>query len=82
MEMLGIFTLDSLKTIVPAFIVVLLTYVYLASRRPRGFPPGPPVLPIVGSLPFWSTRADQYTNDILRMHKKYGDIFSVKTGKM
>ena len=82
MEILAPFTSNAWATIVFTLITILLTYVYFSSRRPKGFPPGPPVLPIVGSLPFWTTKAEEYSDYILRMHQKYGDIFSVKMGRM
>ena len=34
------------------FVVLLSAWLYLKSRRPKNFPPGPPRLPWIGSLPF------------------------------
>jgi len=56
-------------------LVVLTLLCYLqARRRPKLFPPGPPRLPILGSLPYLA----QYPTLYLRMWdltEKYGDIF-------
>ena len=39
-------------SLVVLFLVLTLVWVYKKTRKPRGFPPGPPRLPWVGSLPF------------------------------
>ena len=37
-------------------VILVSAWIYLKSRRPRNFPPGPPRLPWIGSLPFIMTR--------------------------
>ena len=61
-------------------LLTLLAHLYLTSLRPKNFPPGPPVLPIVGSIPFLNLRDGQYMHEMERLHKKYGGIFSAKLG--
>lgn len=55
---------------------LLLIYIYKGSGKPEGSPPGPPALPIAASLPFVSF--DDYMNSMLELHKRYGDVFSIK----
>lgn len=61
-------------------LVLLLTWMYFTFRRPKNFPPGPPALPIVGTLPFQSLEADKYADQFLEMHEKYGDVMGLKFG--
>ena len=75
-------TLSSIITVLFLLVTLLLTYIYFASLRPKNFPPGPPALPIVGSLPFLSTNPDGYIENFGQLHEKYGDIFSIKMGKV
>merc|ERR1712215_230632 len=37
-----------------SLLVILLNFILSLFRKPNGFPPGPPVVPIAGSLPFLS----------------------------
>ena len=75
-------TLSSFTTARVLLLILLLTYVYFTTRRPKNFPPGPPVWPIIGSIPFLSFNPDEYIQDFAKMHEKYGDIVSIKMGKM
>ena len=74
--------LSSFTTVGVLLLILPLTYIYLTTRRPKNFPPGPPALPIVGSIPYVSSDPNEYIDDFAKMHKKYGDIFSLKMGKM
>ena len=84
MEILGILetTLSSAVTFGITLFLLLATYVYFSTRRPKNFPPGPPAFPIIGSLPYISTDPNQYINDFRKMHEKYGNIIGLKMGKM
>ena len=62
-------------------LVLLLTYIYWISRRPKRLPPGPPILPLVGSIPFLKKDANGFLINS-ELHKKYGDICSVKLGRV
>ncbi|XP_042871724.1 cytochrome P450 2L1-like [Penaeus japonicus] len=55
------------------FVVGTLLLHYLISR-PRGMPPGPMVIPYLGSRPIFSVA------DVQAMHKVYGDIFKSELG--
>jgi len=38
--------------VVTFLLVLLLAWILDGSRKPKGFPPGPPRLPLLGSIPF------------------------------
>lgn len=42
--------LSPIWTVVAFLFMVLVAQSVIASRRPQNFPPGPPVLPVVGNL--------------------------------
>ena len=71
-----------LTTIGILLLVLLVTYFCMSSRRPKNFPPGLPALPVVGSLPFMNRNEDNYAVESLRLHEKYGDIYSTKLGSV
>ena len=39
-------------------IALLILLIYKATKKPKSFPPGPPRLPIIGSLPYIMSRSD------------------------
>jgi cytochrome P450 len=60
----------------------LLYIIFLLYQKwalPAGFPPGPPVLPIVGSIPFVGTVPPVAFKN---MRSKYGDIIGLKMGEL
>ncbi|RGP61683.1 cytochrome p450 [Fusarium sporotrichioides] len=63
--------------LVLAFVVVLIRY-YLASRRPKDFPPGPPTVPFLGNITQVPTsKAFLKFRD---MQAEYGSIIGLKIG--
>ena len=72
MEILSILeaTLSSVVTFGITLLVLLATFVYFSSRRPKNFPPGPPAYPIIGSLPYISTDPNENINSFREMHEK------------
>ena len=44
-----IFSMLSLGVIIVSFIVGVVGYLWFITRKPRGFPPGPPGWPIIGN---------------------------------
>ncbi|XP_028260638.1 cytochrome P450 2J6-like [Parambassis ranga] len=60
-------------------VVFIITADYIKNRRPLGFPPGPPALPLVGNI---------FTLDHSRSHEtltqlaaRYGDVYSLRMGQ-
>ena len=51
---------------------------FISKESWEGFPPGPPNLPLIGSLPFLGG-ADM-REPLRRMREKYGDVFTVYVG--
>ena len=65
-------------------LVSLLAFLlYLSTRKPKNFPPGPPRLPMVGSLPFMagSGPSPSLLHGIIEQVKKHGPIFGFYFGK-
>ncbi len=59
------------------FVLLLLVWIYLRTRKPPNFPPGPPRLPVVGSLPFMGGSGEKPSllYGIGDQMKKHGKIF-------
>ncbi|XP_070809001.1 cytochrome P450 2J2-like [Pituophis catenifer annectens] len=61
-------------------IVLSLLFLYLwKSQRPKGFPPGPWRLPLLGNLLYFSTRFP--LKELDQLAKKYGPVFSFYFGR-
>ncbi len=71
---LTITTLLGWVTCLMGFIVA---YNYLTKTPWRKLPPGPPALPLVGSLPFLGTDPRK---PLKKMAAKYGDVFTIYMG--
>ncbi|XP_068996104.1 cytochrome P450 2F2-like [Embiotoca jacksoni] len=50
----------------------------LRSRRPTNFPPGPPIVPILGNI--WTLSLDNPLKDFDRLRKTYGNVYSLFLG--
>ncbi|XP_069575532.1 cytochrome P450 2F2-like [Brachyistius frenatus] len=50
----------------------------LRSRRPKNFPPGPPIVPILGNI--WTLSLDNPLKDFDRLRKTYGNVYSLFLG--
>ena len=60
-----------------SLIASLLCYNYLVKESWKNLPPGPPVLPVVGSLPFHGI---DIREPLRKMAAKYGDVFTIFLG--
>ena len=58
--------------------VFLFIYKYVTKDRHINLPPGPPSLPIVGSLPWLG---EDLREPLEKMKHKYGDVFTIYLGK-
>ncbi len=67
--------------LVTLVLVALVTWLWRELRRPWGMPPGLPLVPVLGSLPFLSFDPGSYLDDISKNHRKYGPMFSMRAGK-
>ena len=66
------------------FVILLVTWFYLNTRKPKNFPPGPPRLPMIGSLPFiaGSGPRPSFLHGIIKQVKSHGPIFGFYFGGM
>ncbi|XP_024138070.1 cytochrome P450 2F2 isoform X1 [Oryzias melastigma] len=60
------------------WLCICILFLQLRPRRPKNFPPGPPVLPMLGNLLYLSL--DNPLKDFERLRKSYGNVFSVFIG--
>ena len=68
----------NIQTILVFTAVFLLLFNYVRKQSWRGLPPGPPCLPLLGSLPFLGT--SDLRVSLKALQKKYGDVFTVYVG--
>ncbi|XP_071507238.1 cytochrome P450 2J5-like [Diadema antillarum] len=64
-----------------ALIVIVVAAALVARRhqKPKGFPPGPPGLPIVGNVFAFGTN-DAFAETLMQWGKDYGPVYSVRIG--
>ena len=62
------------------FFALLAYLVYKSTRKPERFPPGPPKLPIVGSLPYLEN-ATSFAHMMIGAAKKYGPVSGIFLGR-
>uniref|UniRef100_A0A8C6M163 Cytochrome P450, family 2, subfamily J, polypeptide 2 n=1 Tax=Nothobranchius furzeri TaxID=105023 RepID=A0A8C6M163_NOTFU len=58
---------------------VLFIFLQLRSGRPKNFPPGPPILPVVGNL--LELNLENPLKDFERLRTTYGDVYSLFIGR-
>ncbi|KAK8376326.1 hypothetical protein O3P69_009756 [Scylla paramamosain] len=61
-----------------AVVMVVVAILYLACRKPRGFPPGPPRLPLVGFLPFMEQQLPH--KQLWNLSSTYGPVVGLYLG--
>ncbi|KAK2156658.1 hypothetical protein LSH36_208g04093 [Paralvinella palmiformis] len=59
-------------------IVFILAYNYLTKESWKKLPPGPPALPLIGSLPFLGS--SDIREPLRKLANKYGDVFTIYLG--
>ncbi|XP_022100318.1 steroid 17-alpha-hydroxylase/17,20 lyase-like [Acanthaster planci] len=70
---------ENTGTVLLFVVTLVVLLLYQNARRPAGFPPGPPALPIIGNvLTFRSS--EQIYKIFQRLAEQYGRIFSLKLG--
>ena len=69
----------NLGTVLVAFVVFVVAYNYVVKESWKRLPPGPPVMPLLGSLPFLGFDPD-IREPLIKMARKYGDVFTIYMG--
>ncbi|XP_026168035.1 cytochrome P450 2J6-like [Mastacembelus armatus] len=67
-----------IATIILLCLCFLILILRLTPQRPKNFPPGPPVLPILGNL--LNLSLENPLKDFERLKKSYGNVYSVFIG--
>ena len=60
-------------------ISILLVLLWIRSRKPSNFPPGPTPLPLIGNL-YNISGKEHIVKHFRRLRKEYGDVFSLSIG--
>ncbi|XP_076036484.1 uncharacterized protein LOC143022242 [Oratosquilla oratoria] len=71
-EASSFFTWSSILLLVVSFVLV---YVLFDFGRPKDFPPGPPIMPLLGSLPFMGAPS---TKTFFKLQEKYGKVIGFR----
>ena len=59
--------------------IIGLVAIVRLQRRPKGFPPGPKGLPLLGNV-FEFGRDDEFMDTLMRFSKEHGPLYSVQVG--
>ncbi|XP_059190460.1 cytochrome P450 2F2-like [Centropristis striata] len=65
-------------SIILLWLFLVFIFLQFKTRKPKNFPPGPPVLPIVGSI--LNLSLENPLKDFERLSKTYGDVYSLFLG--
>ncbi|XP_006795917.1 cytochrome P450 2J6-like, partial [Neolamprologus brichardi] len=65
-------------SVVLLWLCVCFIVLQLKSRRPKNFPPGPPILPLLGNT--LQLSLENPLKDFERLRKSYGDVYSIFIG--
>uniref|UniRef100_A0A3Q0SC02 Cytochrome P450, family 2, subfamily X, polypeptide 9 n=1 Tax=Amphilophus citrinellus TaxID=61819 RepID=A0A3Q0SC02_AMPCI len=66
-------------SVVLGWLCIFFIILQLKSRRPKNFPPGPPILPLLGNL--LQLNLKNPLKDFERLRKSYGDVYSIFIGR-
>ncbi|XP_006795863.1 cytochrome P450 2J6-like [Neolamprologus brichardi] len=66
-------------SVVLLWICIFFIFLQVKSKRPKNFPPGPPVFPILGTI--FQLSLENPLKDFERLRKSYGDVYSIFIGR-
>ena len=75
-----LFELLEIKTVLVFVAIFLGIWLYLSTRLPEGFPPGPRPLPVLGNLGILAKNPPQSHQILKALSKEYGPVVGLKMG--
>ena len=79
MSIIGQLLTINIQTLLVFTVVFLLLYNYIIKQSWKRLPPGPPCLPLLGSLPFLGS--SDLREPLRKLSGQYGDLFTVYLGQ-
>ena len=78
--MINFSDLLEVRTVLVFVLALLIVTLYLNTKLPKNFPPGPRPLPIIGNLLSLGNNPDKINMSFAELSKKYGPIVGLKMG--
>ncbi len=64
--------------IIPTIVILFILWVYKRTQKPKDFPPGPPRVPVLGSVPF--LKGNNFLQNIIDLKSRFGDFYGLYLG--
>ncbi len=64
--------------LITTVIILFLIWVYKRTQKPEAFPPGPPRVPVLGSVPF--LKGKSFLHIMVDLKKRFGSLYGLYLG--